>query len=349
VIADVDLDGRALDATQRIAFFQRVLTDTRELPGVQSATLSMIPELTGANAQMTFFREGAAAPGDSTPPDMTYFNAVGADHHRTLGIPMVRGRDIAASDVAGSPGVAIVNETFAARQWPGEDAIGKRFSLEGPTGPWVQVVGVARNVKYHTLGEGPKPFAVLPFTQVGARRMAIEARLRDGASSREVGAAITGLVRTLDPVLAPPAAQLLTEAQRIVLLPAKLSAAVLGGIGLLAFLLAAVGVAGVSAYTVTRRTREIGVRIALGARSGDVLRGVLRDTWRTVIIGSVAGLLLAMALGRVIASQLYGVSFLDPLTFSLVPLLLVAMALVAVALPARRAVSVPPTEALRTD
>ncbi|MGQ0649239.1 MAG: ABC transporter permease [Gemmatimonadaceae bacterium] len=348
LVSEIDLEGRSLDQTQRIAFFERVLSEARELRGVDIATLSMVAELTGSMAETTLFREGAIA-GDSVRPEQTAFNSVGADYHRTLGIPLVRGRDLAITDVAGSPPVAVVNETFAARQWPGEDPIGKRFSLEGASGPWIEVVGLSRNVKYHTLGEDPKMFVAVPMTQMGARRMWLELRLADGASARDIGAAVQRLVRQLDPALAPPRPQLLTEAQRVVLLPARLGAAMLGGIGVLAIVLAGVGVGGVAAYTVTQRTREIGVRIALGARPAAMLRTVLRDTWRTVLFGSIAGLALAMVSGKLIANQLYGISFVDPLTFVVVPVLLVAMAVGAVAIPARRAISIQPTEALRSE
>lgn len=347
VIAGIDLEGRLADEAQRAAFLERVLVGAREVPGVEAATLSMIAELTGSNAEATFFREGATA--DTTRPEQTYFNGVGADYHRTLDIPLVKGRDFATSDGPAAPRVAIVNETFAARQWPGDDPIGKRIGFEGPSGPWITVVGVSRNVKYHTLGEGPKAFLTVPLTQTGGRRAWIEARLVEGASPRDVGAALARVVRSLDPTQAPPPAQLLTEAQRIVLLPARLGASILGGIGVLALLLAAVGVGGVAAWTVTQRTREIGLRVALGAQPGALLRGVLADTWRTVLTGAIVGLAFALLTGRLIASQLYGISWADPLTFALVPALLAGMAVGAVAIPARRAVSVEPTEALRAD
>ena len=349
VVAGIDLEGRPLDDEQRAAFLHRVLDAARALPGVETATLSMIAELTGSNAEATYFAEAAMAAADTSRPSRTYFNSVGPDYHRTLGIPLVRGRDLGTTDVAGTPRVVVVNEVFAARQWPGQDPIGRRIAFDGPTGPWYEVVGLSRTVKYHTLGEDPKPFVAVPMLQMGARRLWLEARVAPGAGVREVGAALTRTIRTLDPGLAPAAPQLLTDAERVVLLPARVGAALLGGVGLLAILLAGVGVAGVAAWTVAQRTREIGVRLALGAPPGAVLRDVLGDTWRTVAFGSIAGLVLALVVGRVIASQLYGVSFADPVTFVVVPVVLVGMAAGAVALPARRAVSIAPTEALRAE
>ncbi|MBC7897113.1 MAG: ABC transporter permease [Cytophagaceae bacterium] len=347
VMAHVDLEGRGMTDPQRRAFFQRVLEDVSQLAGVQSATLSRMPELTGSNAEMSLQREGT--PADSIGRERTYFNIVGPAYHATLGIPVVRGRDFAPTDAAGTLPVAIVNETFAARLFPGVDPMGKRFSFNGNDGPWHTIVGISRNVKYHSLGEGPKAFATIPFTQMATPQMYVEARLAPGATARDVGAAMVGIVRGLDPAIAPPQPQLMTDMQRVVLLPAQLGAALLGGIGVLAFLLAAIGVGGVAAYTVTQRTREIGVRIALGAQPQALLRSVLGDTWRILGLGAVAGLLLAVGVARLIQGQLYGVSFLDPLTFIGVPVLLALMGVAAVYLPARRAISVAPTEALRGE
>jgi putative ABC transport system permease protein len=162
-------------------------------------------------------------------------------------------------------------------------------------------------------------------------------------------AALGRLVRELDPQLPPPAMRRLTDLQSVVLLPARAAAAALGGIGAIAFLLAAVGVGGVAAYAVAQRRREIGVRVALGAPPATMLRAVLGETWRTVAIGSVAGLVLAGAVSRVLHSQLFGVSTLDPVTFATVPALLVALGVGAAWVPARRALAVSAIEALRSE
>lgn len=347
VMAEVDLAGRGADAAQRTAFFERVREGVSQLNGVQSVTFSQIPELTGSNAEMAIQREGM--PADSINRLRSYFNVVGPAYHGTLGIPMVRGRDIAATDVAGSLLVTVVNETFAARFFPGADPMGKRFSFNGSEGPWYTIVGISKNARYHSLGEDPKTFFTLPFTQMPSPQLWVEARLMPGATARDVGDAIVRVVRGLDPAIAPPTPRLMTDVQRVVLLPAKLGAGMLGGIGVLGFLLAAIGVGGVAAYTVTQRTREIGVRVALGAQPSALLRSVLGDTWRIVAIGAIAGLLIAVGIARLIQGQLYGVSFLDPLTFIGVPVLLAVMGVGAVYLPARRAISVAPTEALRGD
>jgi len=347
LVADIDLAGSRLTEAQRTAFFDRVLRDARQLPGVERATLSRILELTTANAETRVLADGAAGDSSARP---TYFNAAGPEYHRTLGIPLVRGRDVAEGDVEGAPRVVVVNEVLAARTWPGQDPIGRRLSFSGSEGPWFEVVGLARTAKYHTLGEDPKPFVVIPLAQDGAPRSAwLELRTVEGASAQEIGKRVVELVRSLDPSLAPPRPQLMVDAQRVSLLGAQLAAGLFGGIGLLAFMLAALGVGGVAAYTITQRTREIGVRVALGAPRGALVRGVLGDTWRTIAAGAVVGLALALGVAKVIEGQLHGVSAADPVTFIAVPLLLSLMGMVAVIAPARRALSVPPSEALRSE
>jgi ABC-type antimicrobial peptide transport system permease subunit len=177
----------------------------------------------------------------------------------------------------------------------------------------------------------------------------LEARVAADASERDVMHLVTRLVRNIDPLVAPPRTQPLVEMQKLALLPARAGAAILGGIGAIAFVLAAVGVGGVAAYTVAQRTREIGVRMALGASPASLLRGLLHETWTTVLRGAVVGLVFAIGVGRLLASQLYGVSFADPVTFAIVPVLLLILAVAAAFVPARRALRVSPIEALRSE
>jgi len=352
------IDVRNLPRDEGIAFFMRLVDESSRVPGVASVTLSGTPELTGSNSGTEFYREGDVAERDGRDGTSTYFNVVGAGYHETLGIPLLKGRDFTSTDVTGAPLVAIVNETFAARTWPGEEPIGKRISMvgadvRGPGGagsrPWMEVIGVSRNVKYHTLGEDAKLFLAVPYGQQYQPAMSLELRLAPGASERAVGDAVTSIMRSLQPSLAPPRMQRLTEMQRVVLLPAIMAAALLGGIGGLAVILAGVGIAGVASFAVTQRRREIGVRVALGAQPAALLRAVLGETWRSVAIGAGVGLVLAVAVARLVSSQLYGLPFADPVTFAAVPALLVTMSLLSAWQPARRAVSVQPSDALRTE
>lgn len=346
VTAYMDLSGRQLSDEALSRYFDRLLSDVRQISDIQSASYSRIPELMGSNSATTVLTDAAQ---DTLNGRSAFFNSVGADYHRNLRIPLVSGRDFTTMDQAIGPLVLIVNETFAAREWPGQNPLGRRVSFSGAGGPWHEVVGVSRNVKYHTLGEGPKAFFTVPVAQSPSSDLFLEARLTPTARARDVMAAIVQLSRTLDPLLPPPRTQLLTELQSVSLLPAKAGAALLGGIGGLAFVLAVVGVGGVASYSVAQRRREIGVRTALGAPPMQLLRNILGDLGKTVAISAVIGLLLALAVGRLIVSQLYGLSFADPLTFIAVPGLLFLLAIAAAWIPAHRALSIAPAEAMRVD
>ena len=179
------------------------------------------------------------------------------------------------------------------------------------------------------------------------KRQTLHIVLADGASVPSVSAGVISAVRALDPAIPPPTVRLLSDEQRIVLVPARLGAGLTGAFGGLALLLAAVGIFGVAAFDVSLRRRELGIRSALGAPASSILRAVLGETVRTVLAGAVVGLALAMVLGRLLSSQLYGVSAIDPATFLVTPLVLVVVAVAATLAPAHRAVRIDPADALR--
>jgi len=339
----IDLGTRQLDAGRGIAFYERLLQETRTIPGVQSATLANVVPLSGSNNQTSTWIEGVTVgTGERLP--LPYFNVVGTEYLRTLGIPLVRGRDIASTDSPTSERVAIVNETMARQFWPGMDALGRRVSISGGNGPWIRVVGVAKDTRYNSLGETAPPFMYLPLTQNYQRSMVLQVRSR-GATT--IGEAIGRTVRALDPQLPAVRPVSLESDMQLALLPAKAGAALLGAFGSLALLLATVGIYGVASFTVARRTREIGIRAALGAQRGDVLRLVVGESLRRVAIGLSIGLLAALGLGRALASQLYGVGAVDAVTFTLTPVVLGGVAVIASWIPARRAARVDPLVALR--
>jgi predicted permease len=321
----------------------------REIPGVAAVTVASNVPLTGENSETSLFREGDAPLPDDAPRRHTYFSTVGTGYFATMGIPLVQGRDFTAGDRSGALPVAIVNETFAQRLWPGESAIGKRVSLGGAHGPWMEIVGVARRIRYNSLGEDPPVFLYLPHLQNAQRDLRTIVRLREGAPPVAVTRAIMTTVRALDPALAPPTVKPMDEEQRIVLLPARLGAGLTGAFGTLALLLAAVGIFGVAAYAVAQRQREIGIRSALGARTASIIRTVLGDTVVTVAVGGAIGLLLAAGAGKLLSSQLYGVGAFDPVTFVATPLVLGLVAFAASFVPARRAARVDPVIALRSE
>ncbi|HKN68143.1 MAG TPA: FtsX-like permease family protein, partial [Gemmatimonadaceae bacterium] len=238
-------------------------------------------------------------------------------------------------------------EQMAKHLWPNESAVGRRVSIEGPTGPWVTVVGIVRNTRYNSLGERTPDFMYLPFAQHYRSEMILQ--VRTAGATPAMSATLRDLVHTLDPRLPPAPVTSLGDDMRIVLLPSELGAALLGVFGLLALLLASVGIYGVTSYSVAQRTREMGIRSALGATARDLVLLLAQQSMRVVLIGAGIGLVLALATARLLTSQLYGVTATDPLTFVVMPALLLAIALLATLVPARRATRVDPANALRTE
>jgi len=342
----IDLGVHGLDSTANATFYRRVLDEARAIPGVDAATLANIVPLSGSNNQTTIWVEGVTtASGERLP--QAYFNVVATDYLKTLGIPLLRGRDVAPADRSDAEPVAVVNATMARRFWPAGDALGRRFSVAGPTGPWVRVVGVAKDTRYNSLGEVTPPFMYLPLAQNPMASVVLQMRLRGPA--RAVGDAVARIIKTLDPQLPAVRPVSLEADMQIALLPARIGAALLGAFGSLALLLATVGIYGVASFAVASRTREIGIRAALGAQRGDVLRLVVGESMARVGIGLAVGLLGAVGLARLLAAQLYGVGVVDPVTFTATPLILGGVALLASLVPALRAARVDPLVALKAD
>ncbi len=331
------------------AFYDRVIERLRAMPGVATAAIARLTPLTGSNSQTTYYREGAPAPATISDEQMVYFNRVGPGYFGTMQIPLVRGREFAATDRLGAPQVVVINSTMAQRLWPNESAIGKRISMQSPDGPWLEVVAVARDVKFTSLNEPPVNFVYLPSLQGFHDEIVIQVRAVDGSNLAALGGTLGEAVRALDPVIAPPIVRPTAQNMRVVLIPARIGASLMAVLGGIAALLAGLGMFGVTSYLVAQRTREIGVRMALGARPAHVLGSVLGGTARLLAIGGAIGVVAALGFGRLIASQLYGVSAADPVTFIAVPLALAAVALVAGYVPARRALNVDPTIAMRAE
>ena len=342
----IDLGPRGLDESAGTSFYGRLLDEVRAIPGVQSATMANVVPLSGSNNQTSIWIEGVApTPGQRLP--QAYFNVVAPDYFRTLGIPLIRGRDIVTTDTRESDQVIVVNETMARRLWPNGDALGRRLSLAGVTGPWATIVGIAKDTRYNSLGETTPAFMYLPITQSYQSSMVVQLRVAN--SAKTVGDAVARVVKTLDPQLPAVRPATLEMDMRLALLPAKLGAALLGGFGALALLLATVGIYGVASFAVARRTREIGIRAALGAQRSSLIRLVVAESMGRVGIGLAIGLAGALGLARVLGSQLYGVGPLDPVTFTATPRILGGVAFVASWVPARRAARVDPLVALTTQ
>ncbi|MBS1791948.1 MAG: ABC transporter permease [Acidobacteria bacterium] len=260
---------------------------------------------------------------------------------------LLQGRDFTVQDDAQSPPVAIVNEAFARRFWPGENPLGKRFKMGAAAEKWIEIVGVAQDGKYFSLAEQPMPFVYLPLAQ--NYRSAVTLIARGTGDLNLLMAAIRNEIRGLDGNLPLYDARTMVEHMDLPLRPARLAATALGGFGALALLLAAVGIFGVMSNAVAQRTREIGIRIALGAEAKEIVKLIVGQGALLVGIGIGIGLGGAGLGTRLLASLLFGVSALDPWTFVGVTALLAATAFLASYLPARRATKVDPMVALRQD
>ncbi len=328
------------------AFYQELIERTKAQPGVESASLMRFAPLGFSFAQ----REIVAADGERSMDRRgigTGFNIVGAEYFKTMGIRLMRGREFTPQDREGAPGVVVVNETLAKRLWPNEDPIGKRVNLEEGDEKFLEVVGVAQDGKYASLGERARPFAYQPLAQSYQSKMTLV--VRTIGDSRGVSEGVRNKLRALNADLPVIGMKTLAEQVDLSLFPARIAAMLLGSFGLLALLLAGVGMYGIVSYSVNQRTQEIGIRMALGARREDVLRMVLSEGLLIVGVGIVTGLVLSFIVTRLVASFLYGVSPTDFVTFTIIPLLLASVALLASFIPARRATKVDPMVALRYE
>ncbi|HEX8179609.1 MAG TPA: ABC transporter permease [Pyrinomonadaceae bacterium] len=340
---DVGLQG--YDEARGRAFQQQVVEGARQLPGVRSAALVTTVPLTLDYSSTSIYIEGTPPVSSSNMPSAVP-NYVTPNYFQTMEIAL-RGRDFTPQDNKKETRVAIVNEAFARRFWPGADAIGRRFNFSGPQDPLWEVVGVAADGKYNSLGEEQKLAFYRPLLRDYSTNVSLVARTT--ADPQTVIAALRREVQALDPNLPLYNVETLTEHMSVPLFPARMAAGVLGSFGVLALVLAAIGIYGVMAYVVAGRTREIGVRMALGARPRDVLRLIVRQGMMLALVGLGLGLGLAFVGARLLTSLLYGVSPADPLTFAAVALLLAAVAFIACYVPARRATKVDPMIALRYE
>ncbi len=345
-----DLGLQGYDEARGQQFFKQLQERLQSLPGVESAAVtSYIPLSLNYNSNTIFVEGKPAERGDNAPTAMTA--SVGPAYFKTMGTPILQGREFTDADQAKTEQVAVVNEYFIRRLMPElqtpAEAVGKRFSFQGASGPWVQIVGVAKAGKYFNIAEEPRPFVWTPMTQNYNSSGILVARTK--GSPEGLFGAVRGQVQSLDANLPLFDVKTLTEHMKFALFPAKIAATVLGVFGFVALLLAAIGVYGITSYAVAQRTHEIGVRLALGAQLSDVLKLVLGHGLKLTIIGAALGLFGAFLATRAITSVLYGVSATDPLTFTFVSLLLIGVALVASYVPARRATKVEPLIALRNE
>ncbi|MEK6323147.1 MAG: ABC transporter permease [Acidobacteriota bacterium] len=350
VVMSVNPSLQGYDEARAQEFYRQLIARTESLPGVRSASVTSFLPLSLHYLGVHIHLEGQLpARGASVPEAMQ--GSIGLNYFGTMGIPLIAGRDFTAQDKKDAPSVAIVNETFARYFWPGQSAIGKRFRIGADEGLLIEVIGAARDGKYFSLGEEPRPFVYRPLLQsyVGDASNDGTLIVRAVADPGVIIAAVRREVQQLDANLPVFNIKTLTEHMRLSLFPLRLGAAGVGSFGLLALALAAIGIYGVMAYAVSQRTHEIGIRIALGARPRDVLKLIVQQGVALAAMGLAIGLAAALALTHLMSSVLYGVSATDAMTFAVVVLLLTVVVLAASYLPARRAAKVDPMVALRYE
>jgi putative ABC transport system permease protein len=271
--------------------------------------------------------------------------SVGSAYLDVVGVRLVEGRAIGEEDVKGARQVAVINETMARRYWPGRSALGELVYTEGFEEAPHEVIGVVRDHKVRSVGEEPRAYMHVPIRPSQTVPLAVRTTMPAGQALPMLRAAVLALEPNIVFTEARPA----TEVVATTVAPTRIGAALLGAFGALALLLAAVGLYGVVAYSVTTRTREIGVRMALGSRPGEVLRLVLAQAGRLSLAGIGVGAVLAALVGRVLDALLYGVSALDPAAYAIAAVALLSVVLLASLGPALAAARVDPLRALRTD
>ncbi|HET7221370.1 MAG TPA: ABC transporter permease [Vicinamibacterales bacterium] len=337
---DVSLAGIKADA--EVPFVRDLLTRVRALPGVESATTAWDLPLDGSRMGLG----SVLLPSSDRRIDADW-NVVEPGYFKTLRIRLLRGRDFTEADTRGTPRVAIVNNALARRLWPNGDALGEHFRVENPENAFdLTVIGVTDDVKTASLGGDVEPFIYVPMGQQSMSRMWLVVRTTTAQSAIPQ---VRSLLREFSPNLPITEALPLTDLTAIGLVPQRVAASVAGSLGLVGLILAAIGIYGVTAYTVGQRTREIGIRMALGADRSRVLRLVLRQGFTLSTIGIAIGIVIAAIGGRFLESLLFGVRGIDPVTFAGASGLFVLVTLAATYVPARRAARVEPISALRND
>ncbi len=336
-------DAHAYTETTGQGFYRQLEERVGALPGVESASLA--EKLFGDDQQL-----GVSVEGYTPPPDVSMlmdYNVVGPKYFETMGVKLVQGRDFTPQDKADAPGITIINETMAKRFWRNENPVGKRIGIPGADNLFLEIVGVAKDAKYYNLQEKPMAFMYLPLSQNYESKVTLHVRTK--GDPKNMIAAVRREVEAIDKVIPVYGTTTMADYLGQSLWAARIAGTLFTIFGVLALLLALIGIYGVVAYNVSQRTSEIAIRMALGARQTDVITLVLRHALKLTLIGVVVGLVIAFVLTRFASSMLYGLSATDPLTFIAIPLLLLFVVLVASFIPARTASKIEPAIALKYD
>jgi predicted permease len=336
------------DEARTREFYRQLEVRARALPGVQSVSLALGEPLTGGVNAGTVTWEGRPLAPSQQPPSL-FFNRIDPAYFETLRVPLLRGRAFTESDNQSAPPVVIVNQTMADGFWPHQDPLGKRFSLKTATEPakTMQVVGVAANGKYMFIAEDPTPFFYVPLAQGYSSMRALQ--VLSSVPPEMLLGPMQAEIHKLAPDLPVTDAKTMKQTIADDLMEYRLGAGVAAAMGGIGLLLAVIGIYGIISFSTAQRTHEIGIRMALGGSAYDVMRLILQQGVRMVIIGLAVGVLAALGITRVMTGLLVGVSPSDPLTYLMVALLLAAVGLAACWIPARRATRVDPGIALRYE
>ena len=342
----VELDERKYDEASGRVFQHHLYARLETLPGVEGLSYGQVMPFSGSRYMSSIFVEGR----QPLPNEQMAFDAsvVGPAYHETMGIEMAQGRGFTDQDREGAPGVVIINEALAQRLFPGEDALGKRLTLRTDSVP-LEIVGITRDIKHHDLTETPLPHFDLPALQRGYSSYT-NVVIRTRGPAEDLIPAVRSELLAVDPTFAVKDISSVSSQIGDTLGATRLASTLISIFGLVALLLASIGLYGVMAWMVSHRTREVGIRMALGAKPGDVLKLIIKQGMVLTLAGVVIGLVAALIATRLIdTQQLYGVSATDPFTFAVIALLLTVVSLLACYLPARRATKVDPLTALRYE
>jgi predicted permease len=350
LFATVDVSTLSYPRERGVDFFEQVRARLGQDSRVSSASFVGTLPLTVSSQALGFVKDGAASPEPNQRVPPVFFDSVSPGYFRTVGIPLLAGRDFGPGDLVGARQVAIVNETLASRFWPGENPLGQQLrslGVRNSLGPPIEVVGLARNAKYATVGEDAKMFIYLPFAQQYTSRVTLLVKTRDDPSAAIP--LVRAAVKDLDPDVAVFRVGTLDQATRVSLLPVQAAATLAVVLGLIALALAAIGIYAMTTYLVRQRTREVGIRLALGARPSELVRALTREGLRWTIAGLVLGLAASLGATQLLRSLLYEVSSTDPVAFIVIPAFLFLAAYVACRAPASAASRVDPLRALREE
>jgi predicted permease len=336
------------DEAQTQQFYKLLAERLRDTLGVESTGFTLDPPLGLEDLdRVSFVPEGFLMPRDRES-FMSTMDTVDDGYFRTMGIPILRGRGFHSSDTADSPRVAIVNEHFENHYWPGADAVGKRIRLDGATGTPVEIVGVAQTLKYRETFENSKDFVYMPLAQHPVTRLVLLAR--SIGDPLQMLKPVKEVVRSLDPNMPMLETRTYADLYRYSAVEGpRVAVLLVGTLGLVGLLLSIAGLYGLVAYNVSRRTREIGIRMAIGARPADVLRLMMGKGLRLVAIGTVIGLAMGVAVERLMNSMLFNAGGVDLAVYLLVVPAMVAVTMLAAYVPARKASKIAPTVALRYE